>query len=458
MVLTCLNLTVRIASEETSFLLLGVCVAGVIFVRPEFLMSLILVMGWLLIYYWRNRRGIGLASAAKLGLFLGGLIVLFRVFGNPLEGEGKFWPAFGQHFSINYIQWHRAPMVAWFDWREIVRATFGDVTSIWAAAVNNSGAFARHIASNVGTYALATILEPMIAPLASLAPRVHGAVAILQLGILTGSGLVLMRALSRDRRLVVGAFPRRLVVAAVALIASNVAAGLLYYPRWHYLVVQTVLLLAGIAALLSAAVDRAARIPSLREAMGFGLALVLLTPNADWGWLPPGGEGDQWSRDSSLPRWSLERERQYAARRFAWTFPSSAVFWSYWTGGPLVASWQAEAVVPAGILENRAFIAAARSLRIDDPVNLLAFLPPYRAYLGPNYRDVEDQELYSSFLEFLRAKEVNMIFVNDKLMRSRKWSQDREFTQFLKDPATHGFRAIEIPSRDSWLLVRKGLE
>jgi hypothetical protein len=458
-VLLCLNVMARISSEENSYLVLGLTVAVVVFVRPEFLVSLVLMLGWLALYYWGNRRRLGWLSATKIVFFVGAVVVLLQIFGNPMGGgESKAWPAFGQHYSINYVRWHGLAMVPWFEWQEIVRASFGDATtSALAAAVNNSGAFAGHLAANAGIYILATIVEPMIAPLAFLPPRVHGALALLQFGMLIGLGLFLIRAIWRDRNLPTRVFPRRLVVAAVVVLVPNLMAALLFYPRWHYLALQTVLLLAGTAALLSEVVGVAVvQRPTVRSALIFGTALLVVSPNAVWGWLPPTGRGDRWLTKPGH-RWSREREQQIAARRFAWSFPSPSGFMNYWTGGPLLTSWQ-DAVVPTGLLETRAVIDAVRSLRIDVPVHFLGFLRPYRAYLGDNYHDVSHLEKAGTpFPDFVKQQEINMIWVSDRLTNSPSYADDPGFGDYVRDPSAHGFRRIEIPAADSWLLVGKDL-
>ncbi len=456
-VLLCLNAIARISSEENAYLVLGVSVTAVIFVRPEFLVSLILVLGALAWYHWTRRDRFDWRSATKAATLVGTVVVLFHVFGNPMGESGKAWGSFGQAFTVNYVQRHGVALVPWFEWREVIRATFGDANSAWTAAINNSGAFTRHVMDNVVTYTLATILGPLMAPLACVPPRVHGALALLQFGVLSGLGLFLVREIARDKEIVTRVFARRLVVAALVVVSPNLVAALVVYPRWHYLSIQTSLLLAVGAALLSRIADRAVmRPPTFRNVLIFGTALIIVTPNISSGWLPIRGD-DGWP-SFSPQKWSREREQQIAARRFAWSFPTKVVFMNYWTGGRLLPL-QADAVLPTGILENRAIIATVRSLRIDAPVNLLVFLQPYRAYLGDNYHDVEHRQKASTpFLDFLQQVEINMILVSDKLRNSPSFADDPEFRDFLRDPVAHGFRRIEIPTVDGWLLVKQDLE
>jgi hypothetical protein len=455
-VLLCLNAIARISSEETAHLILVVSVAAAIFVRPEFMVSLILVSGVMAWYHWTHRDRFDGRSVAKALILVGTVAGLFHVFGNPMGESGKAWGSFGQAFTINYVQRHGVPLVPWFEWREVVLATFGDASSAWTAALNNSRAFTRHIADNLATYTLATILGPLMAPLACLPPRVHGALAFVQLGLLSGLGLFLLREIARDKEMVARVFTRRLVMAALVVIAPNLVAALVVYPRWHYLSIQTTLLLAAGAALLSSIADRAViRRPNYRSVLLFGAALVIVTPNIAGGWLPIRGNVG-WP--SFYPRkWSREREQRIAARRFAWSFPTKVVFLNYWTGGPLLTPWH-EAVVPTGVLETRATIETVRSLRIDAPVVFLGVLRPWRPYLGANYRDIEHRENSGRpFTDLLRQKGINMILVCERLKKSPTYRTDSGFWEVLRDPGAYGFRRIEIPTANSWLLVHQDL-
>ena len=119
----------------------------------------------------------------------------------------------------------------------------------------------------------------------------------------------------------------------------------------------------------------------------------------------------------------------------------------------------AAAVVPTGILETRAAIDTVRSLQIHEPVVFLAFLDPYRVYLGDNYRDVKHLEkIGTPFSVFLEQQDINMIWVSDKLTNSPGYIDDFEFRDFLGNPSGYGFRRVEIPTVDSWLLVKTDLE
>jgi hypothetical protein len=238
------------------------------------------------------------------------------------------------------------------------------------------------------------------------------------------------------------------------VLIPNIVAALVFYPRFHYLGTQTVMLQAAGAALLSSVVERAVvRTTAIRNACILGMALVVVTPNAVWGWFPVGVGGDSWRTDY-FHRWSRERERQIAARRFAWSYPAPETFVNYWTGGPLLTQWQ-DAVVPKGNLEIRVIIATVRSLQIGAPVSFLAFMRPYYTYLGDNFQDAEKKD--EKFLELLQQQEINMIVMNDALRNFPMYADDQGLRDFVRDPGAHGFRRIEVPTVDCWLLVKEDL-
>ena len=461
-ILVFLNGAVRMSSEENFYFIVGAGILIMIFVRPEYLLSLILFVLWMPFYYLSiGSRFFRPTRLGKIAFFFLTAAILFYVFGNPLGGI-KGWIAFGQHFSFRYvISYDLYDVDPWIGWANIMRTVFGDAHSISGAAMSNSSAFARHVVGNIGTFVLASFLLPFVTPFAFLPARFQSGLAFIQLSIFLGALLFLLRATLTKSVTLSHMLPKRLVVLALIIWPPNIIAALVFYPRWHYLIIQTVILLVCLFAFFSAATKNTiVHKNSGRSAFLIGLILFAIMPNHVHGWLPPIVTAVLKTRTEKdliirVGVSDLKREEQILKRRFDWTMPSWTMLVNYWSAQPFqLPQPQFNKWLPQRILENRTIIEFIRSIEIDEGVNMLSG-GNYTAYLGDNYHFVDWRKKKESFSIYLNKEKINMILLT-YLLKS-DFAADEEFKFFLESFEEYGFVSFDVPGTMSSLLVKKSL-
>lgn len=185
--------------------------------------------------------------------------------------DNRSFSAFEQHYALNVSEAQRAagedPIDPWNDSDRVVRADFGDASSVHAAALANRGAFLWHVRENVRRVptAIARVLGPY--------KRLGGP---MRAGLLASSALVALvaalrvaRALSRRGRRFAGApsWAPLLVCVTIAAIASSVVI----HPREHYFVAPLFLLAA-----FAASAARGVRFPAAQRVRSAGALVPLV--------------------------------------------------------------------------------------------------------------------------------------------------------------------------------------
>lgn len=198
--------------------------------------------------------------------------------------DNRSFSAFEQHYALNVSEAQREagedPIDPWNDSDRVVRADFGDVSSVHAAALANRGAFLWHVRQNVARApaAVARVLGPY--------RRLGGA---MRAGLFASSGVValfavvrLARSLLRRGRGFAGAPPWAPLLVCVTLAA--LLSSVVVHPREHYFVAPLFLLAA-----FAASAARGVRWPASLRARSVGAlvpvaaaASLLLAPTASY--------------------------------------------------------------------------------------------------------------------------------------------------------------------------------
>jgi hypothetical protein len=284
---------------------LGLTLLLATFTRPEFLYSLYLFVplaglggAWML---WRrpeSRRSVlisavGFAAAAGLVLW---------VFGSP-KGEGRrSLVAFGQHYALNRALAGARPENPWHQWRMYVRDDFGDAATLGDVWRANREAFLWHVKTNAGN--LPKHLREAAAPRVDLRslhewhvfpsdqpPKHPRTVSIARRGMLAALVFGLVGAVIGLRRQLTGREEGGKLPVAVLMLglvaAPAVAASLIVYPRFHYLIPTIVFAAALVAAgcrHLPVPSRLRGRLVSFIAIVGAAIGLALVVPNRAEGW------------------------------------------------------------------------------------------------------------------------------------------------------------------------------
>jgi len=391
-----------IEAPEGFWALVGVGGLVASFARPEFFVVFLLVTALLAFLLGRKVLREGRTALPRGALLVAGVglsaLLLIQAMGNPFGNtSNRRFYAFCQHFALGYVQRTQSPVEPWGDCDQVIESVFGKVDTFGAAARSNPGAFLEHLWHNAKGYVVNSVRLFFEGP--GRASPVRGAWTVERMGRLLLLAAVVWqvaRLLLRWRRVPAAmAEPRlqRLGGVLLAVELPTVLSALLVYPRDHYLVIQGVLVAAFLAVLgsrLAATTETrlAGRVPGVALALG----LLVLTPDL--------------SRRSSEPR--LEHLRVVRA------------------------------IQSLGLTER---------LEPGESVHLLEAQGGYDAYLGNRYCWVRHGHKKEPFREFLRKRDVELIILDDKLRKDRRFVNDAEFLSFESNPESFGFSTTPLPGQ-----------
>lgn len=367
------------------------------YVRPEFSLGFVLLVGILALL---SARAMVHAHSFKPGILpasvLMAALVMVGCLGFPVGGN-RSMVAFGQHYAINWVNWHNDQRNPWTNFDTIVRADFGEVSSPFAALLANPRAVGHHVLENIrhlpnAVNAMVSQSYPHSQP--------NNTALILGLGLLLFTGIVLTNrgAVARVSSRIRQNGRRFRTVGALVLVTllPVIVSILVIAPRLHYLVVLWVLLGgAGVVLLFRNADDST----ELRFPV---LAALLLIPLA-----------------TMRPLSTFQRTVQQ----------------------PVVKTVQ-----------------LLRSLGITAEVHVLEAEGGYGIYVGRNYERVDEYSKKEPFDSFLAKRSINMIVVSGGLRKDTRFEKDPEWTAFVEDPSRRGFTTLEIPDvSDRYILVRSDI-
>lgn len=399
----------RVPTRAVLLLALGALLCS--YVRPEYALAYVLLVGLYLALLWRHRGRLDRRTELlQLIVFLIASFGLAATFGIAAldRNNDRGFEAFAQHYAINWSAWTGRPIDPWTEFDIALADSFGpEVDSLGEAIRANPGAIARHLMTNIVGYpqALASAFLAHFTPLLpGTAPWARAlGMWLLGLAALAAVGWGLAR-----RRGELGARLRErgLQLAMLGLLcAPATASAIIIYPRLHYLLLQGVLIALALAMLTAAPPTPTAEpgpVPTRRHALALlaaGLATLALTPT-------------------------------------------------------LGATWYAAGLEVQGS-PNRDTVLFIRGLGVTAPTNLLEAEGGFHVYLGDQFRRVPPFLKEEGASAFLREREIGMVVISDKLLRDRRYAADPEWQAIINDPGQAGFTRLAIPGTDRALLIRR---
>ncbi|MGC9528055.1 MAG: hypothetical protein ACP5D7_21165 [Limnospira sp.] len=391
---------------------LGIGVLLMSYVRPEYALSVVLI--WAIVIHEMicsfkievNRK----RNFSEIVLFLLSTILLLISIGNPLSG-GRSWFAFSQHFSLNWAAWHDLRLDPWdhhVDWIPIL---FEGADNLAEAFWNSPFLLIRHILANFNRYLNQSIALLFVSfqsfgwSAVFVDKLIFAEIVLLALVCrhIVQKRDRILQYLDRNRW-------RRLAVTAAVLLLAIFPSAILIYPRSHYLVIQSALLLIILAVLFDATIAESARQNfKLDRAIAAGSILVLLTPNLALGWCT-----------------------------------------AYdWCGIPRNLG--------AVELPHQNTVNFIRNLNIEKPVQLLDANGGFATYFGDNYTWILpwDKSRDRDIDEFLKNNKADAILVTPTLTGHPNFRGDRQFQNLLKNPQSRGFVEHPIPQTQFRFLLKQ---
>lgn len=373
------------------------------FVRPEFFLTFILLLAYLIWLIVADGGTKNFARYKKSIILTAGLFIfLFAVIGRPFGDGTRSMIAFSQHFAINWVKWRHSDENPWFDNEVILKRVFGDAHNMGQVVRANPAMFARHVTSNAGG-----VFENFYKTFFSHIETTHddfngfkkfetAFFLILTLGFAVAGYERYRVNLWRNIK---SGLPRAVHLAA--MMTPVCGSILVVFPRIHYMLMLGVFGVLLLAALFA-------------------------------------GE-----REKSAPM----RPRYIAAAVFCAIAVSGLFTNLYYMNSKDIT------------LFNYRIISFIRTMDITAKVNMLEANGGYAVYLGDNFRwlpqyDKKPDEAYDKFAE---RNNINFIIVNDTLTKDNRYINDESWKRFYDDFASHGFIKLVEPKMNVEMLVKRGL-
>ncbi len=216
------------------------------YVRPEFYLSFLLGIVFMLWWVWKEKAIRQRSAVISIGVFIFIAILLHLLFENPLfSGDSsRSAVAFQQHFIVNYSAWKHQPEPITIEAQlQLFHQILGEDVQTLTDALQAQPAWAmKHIFTNL-THTLTANLKNTIDTFYQTLFR--GWYSPWRMGLVTIIGLVFLTLI--DYRASWRNFRQKSaegwgLVALLILIFPTLVATILIYPRTHYLVFHLILI------------------------------------------------------------------------------------------------------------------------------------------------------------------------------------------------------------------------
>jgi hypothetical protein len=398
-------------TELDFYCALGMTLLAISFVRPEYFLAFVVFSVLLAVFIIRKLVTLSaqkpIALRALIYLILA--LVCLELLGIPTSSGNRSWWAFASHYALRWSWQNQTNLDPWSDYQQITNSVFGTVDTISAAIQANPAAFFNNTLENIKGYfentvsILAGSLKDYSPALKDLNPTLNTMVRITELALLLIAGIQIIR----KRHVLINQIDfrtlRRLLLITLFVELSVVPASFIIFPRYHYLIIHTVLLCVFLAYLCSHTIRDSRWNLNWRQASVLGLLIVLLTPSLANGWCI--GNACAFSRPQKPPQPNLET------------------------------------------------IQFIRSLNLDPPVKLLAFDIEYPIYLGSSYERVDPTQKDTGFSQFIQQNQVDLIVLDQELQQDIRFVDDPEWNRFLQNYSVTGAQRLDIPRTERKLFV-----
>jgi hypothetical protein len=405
-------LATYVYSFASSTLILSIGALLSSYIRPEFFLTYLLLSALFCIVIFSDKEQI-LGHFHLLILFFLCSLAFMIYIGIPAFSKNsvRSYIAFSDHFALNWASWTKSDLNPWWvvisDGAEITDQTFGHARSIFAAAIYNPSMFGKHIVSNLQNIGktLYWLLDPQYYRMFQSYNYgfSHKILEISFLFIIVGQYLYTIRERWMSKIMIkekIENYKKFFIYFLICSIPGLISA-IVFFPRNHYLVLPSVLLVIGIAIVFTA--ERRIQIStSYRELLIMGCFMIMLTPTPE----------------------IIHRSFVYEA---------------------------------FGRNENLKTINLLKSLKISADVNLLNAEGEYAVYVSDNYHIIDYWIKNTTFEDFMKEKQINMIALSEKLEKSSKFHDDEQWKYFLVHYENFGYTKINIEGTSRELLVNKDL-
>jgi hypothetical protein len=415
-------------SKKFNDVFLSIAFLCLSFARPEYFLAFVLGVSYYfyqILKSWSRSQTLSRIlkdySKSLLALLILSALVI-AILGIPFISnkapENRNWLAFCQHFS--YLWLVRNPSIdlnPYTDCDIIVSKVFGDVDTLSAALFANPQEFLTHVFYNVLSY-FSHYLSAILFDFQDYGAVFNRTVRRVELLFLVGIlGYIFIHY--KNKQLSANlSIDENLKISYLVVVITTFTASIFVNPRFHYLVIQSALTFTLIAYLVNQTkLSNYFRNKNLWVTIAV-IASLLLTPNLARGWC---------LTQNFCP---IER-----------------------VGNESLLATQ---VTPLKTVKTISFIQSL-NLPSQQKINFLEAEGGIAFYLGNNYSYVPHYFKNDNFNQFLENQNINLILVNSKLVKDRRYRDDSEFQDLRQNPQKFGFRETTIPETQEILLIAETL-
>ena len=350
------------------------------YIRPEFIISSILLFGIILKRTVWNNFGTKRVATAILTT-----LVLLLVFGIPYS-TGRNLTAFGQAYHKYLDLSDRIDEDGVKDWTEILSEDFGNPKTITDVILNDSKKFLRHIGINLSKipslyiYSIETLLPYKIFPV-NLLFKVLAVLSIILLLFV----LLLFNRISKYRDIILNGFNENkdLLIYCIIFSLPPLLSMTLYYPRSHYIILLLPLIYLTVGQMIMPFKFNT----GVKNVISFCFIILVSF--------------------FLIPRLS--------------SFYSSR-----------------------SNFKNLIAVQSIKNLNIKKRINILENEGGLNVYLPENYKWIKLESKQGNFDEFVEKRKINMIYSSQSLINSVQLKRDSTWFEFLNNPDTFGFQKLNM--------------
>lgn len=408
--------------SHTVWLATGIWLSTIfMYMRPEFSLAAVVFIAWMVWHLSRQKSAKGVIWVAATLL---PLIILLCTLGVPVGSGPRSMIAFGQHFMHNV--WLKQGTgndelmnTMWVNWREYIQPYFGQATSVPQALMHNPAAFISHVAYNVynlmfkGLYVLLETQFPN--RVFHFSPSVIFLISLLLLAFLLKEHGGLLEVLKRTAD-----FSFRMWWLAIMCIPA-LAAGLIFQPRQHYIMMLVVPLLYKMGQLYAKAFNKLPNSP-LTQLIFIVLAYVLIgfTPTTD-------------------------------------------KFYRIRSSSP-VAAHTKEIADSSGVIIvddkiNTKSIKALNKLDLPNDLRVIDVSTGITFYLDRPFKKYGmvafelDYPAFENFTRLMEDNQINLVVVDGTLRYDHAFARNKAWLHFLANYATYGFKKVPLAG-EAYVLIK----
>ncbi|MFN8237256.1 MAG: hypothetical protein U0T77_03725 [Chitinophagales bacterium] len=328
--------------------------------------------------------------------------LIYQLPANFYKGIDRTYIAFSQHYAINYVIEHKASFNPISEWIDFAYNTFGACTNFGCILKTHPELVLHNSLLNLQKYLL-TLLQFVVH---ILFPAVIIGKKIIQLGVLLFLlaivSIVLFHKASRLRFLEQVRAHILLLFVLFLFGLPSMGASILIFPRQHYLLMHSILIIFIFALLLNS-ISLIRRIHPLTTILLCSL-LLMKSPTA-----------------ANYSYYQLDRDSKNQCNRKLVEYISAQ-----------------NDRKPHTVFSNHL------SLSMLLPVNFSDFNTEYEYKPGMRFNEI------------VKEKKIDYIVVRDILLQEKLLSSDSTWTNFIRHPEASGFvKTSYCDSCESYLLVKK---